>query len=62
MHTLFFPLKPSNIVIGVNSILEGYTYDYNMFVNNVRYEYAKNAHAGTFASNKKIIVRVLTLK
>ena len=51
-----FISKENPIVIGVNSILDGYEYDYNMFVNNVRYEYAKNAHADTFASNKKIVL------
>ena len=51
-----FISKENPVVIGVNSILDGYKYDYNMFVNNVRYEYAKNAHADTFASNKKIVL------
>ena len=37
-----FISKENPVVIGVNSILDGCEYDYNMFVNNVRYEYAKN--------------------
>lgn len=44
------------IVIGVNAILDGYDYDYMLFVNPARYEYAQNVHNDVFNNVKKIIL------
>ena len=43
------------IVLGVNAILPGYCYDYVIFANPARYEYAKEAYAEPFESFKRII-------
>ncbi len=42
-------------VIGVNAILPGYDYDYVIFVNPARYDYAKETNLG-FAGVKKILL------
>ena len=44
------------VVIGVNAILKGYNYDYILFINTARYEYAKKAYKDIFDSQKKIIL------
>lgn len=44
------------IVIGVNAIQPAYSYDYVFFTNSVRYEYAQEAYAKSFASVKKILL------
>ena len=51
-----FIRKEKPMVIGVNSILDGYEYDYIFFVNTARYDYAKNAHSEVFNINKKIVL------
>lgn len=47
-------VKP--VVIGINSIIDGYDYDYLFFVNNARYEYAKNSNGKIFHSSKRILL------
>ena len=51
-----FIKKEKPVVIGINAICDGYTYDYLFFVNSARYDYAKNAHETTFAATKKIVL------
>ena len=51
-----FIKKENPVVIGVNAICDGYTYDYLFFVNSARYDYAKNAYETTFAATKKIVL------
>ena len=43
------------IVIGVNAILSDYKYDYVLFVNSARYDYAQNAYPEVFKNVKKIL-------
>ena len=44
------------IVIGVNAVLPGYTYDYLFFVNPARYEYAKDAYPRPFSEARRIVL------
>lgn len=44
------------VVIGVNAILPGYKYDYVMFVNSARYEYARDAYGDLFSAFKHILL------
>ena len=44
------------IVIGINSILKGYSYDYIFFVNAARYDYARSAHPDTFNGIRHIVL------
>lgn len=44
------------VVIGVNAINTKYKYDYVFFVNNARYEYAKEVYKTAFESTKKILL------
>lgn len=48
--------KQKPVVIGVNAVLSGYDYDYMLFVNPARYEYAREVHADIFGKVKKIIL------
>ncbi len=48
------------VVIGVNSILPSYKYDYVFFSNTMRYEYAKEANPELFNSVKKIVTSNIT--
>lgn len=57
-----FIKKEKPVVIGVNAICDGYTYDYLFFVNSARYDYAKNAHETTFAATKKIVLSSIQLE
>lgn len=43
------------IVIGVNAVLEGYSYDYLFFSNKVRYQYAEEIYPKLFHSFHKIV-------
>lgn len=43
------------IVIGVNAVLEGYSYDYLFFSNKVRYQYAEEIYPQLFYSFRRII-------
>ncbi len=43
------------IVVGVNSIIEGYKYDYLFFSNKVRYNYAINSNDSTVSSARTIL-------
>ena len=44
------------VVIGVNAIIPGYTYDYLFMVNAVRYHYAKEVYTEQFLQTKKILL------
>lgn len=47
--------KEKPIVIGINAVLEGYTYDYLFFSNRLRYDYARDIYPGLFQDSKKIV-------
>ena len=44
------------VTIGVNAIVGDYTYDYLLFVNSVRYHFAKEAYPEKFTGMKKILL------
>lgn len=49
-------IKENNpVVIGVNAVLEQYSYDYLFFSNSVRYNYAKEIYSEQFHANKRIV-------
>lgn len=50
------------IVIGVNAFNPKYNYDYMFFVNNARYEYAKEAYEKQFLSTKRILLSNIKTK
>lgn len=54
--------KHNSITIGVNSILEGYDYDYLFFSNAMRYDYAKESYPEIFNGTKKIITSNIDVK
>ena len=41
------------VVIAVNALLQGYTYDYMFIANRARYDYAKEAYSEQFGNTKK---------
>ncbi|MBQ7667777.1 MAG: aldolase catalytic domain-containing protein [Clostridia bacterium] len=43
------------VVVGINSIIPDYNYDYLFFTNEVKYEYAKETYKEKFENSKKII-------
>lgn len=45
----------SSIVIGVNSVIEGYNYDYLFFTKEKKYEFAKENQKKAFENAKKIV-------
>ena len=47
--------RHNGIVIGINSILPGYSYDYLFFSNAMRYDYAKESNPDMFRKTKKIV-------
>lgn len=51
-----FIKKENPIVISVNALHDGYECDYVCFINSVRYQYAKEAHADIFSRQKKILL------
>ena len=44
------------VVIAVNALLQGYTYDYMFIANRARYDYAKEAYSEQFGNTKKILL------
>ncbi len=48
--------KNKPVVIGVNAILPDYKYDYLLFVNPARYDYAKDAYRKQFENTEKIVL------
>ena len=48
--------KNEPVVIAVNALLPGYTYDYMFVANKARYDYAKEAYSEHFESMKKILL------
>lgn len=44
------------VIIGVNAIVQPYSYDYLFFVNHARYEYAKEAYTEQFNNTWKILL------
>lgn len=50
------------VVIGVNSIIRGYEYDYLFFSNRVRYDYAKEIYPELFKENLKILASNIKTK
>ncbi len=55
-----FISKENPVVIGVNSILNGYDYSYLFFVNTARYEYASNSHPEKFETTNHIVLSNVT--
>lgn len=50
-------LKAHDVVtIGVNAINTRYTYDYLFFINNIRYDYARQSYEKLFLDTKKILL------
>ncbi len=43
------------VVIGINAVIEGYTYDYLFFSNKLRYDYAGEIHTDVFNGCKRIV-------
>lgn len=50
-----FIAKEHPVMIGVNAVIQGYMYDYILFVNQARYEYARESYKATFEQTKKIV-------
>lgn len=50
------------IVIGVNAFNPKYNYDFMFFVNNARYEYAKEAYENQFLNTKRILLSNIKTK
>ncbi len=48
--------KSNATVIAVNAILNGYDYDYILFSNKVRYDYAKSTYEKQFAKTQKLVL------
>lgn len=48
--------KRHPIVIGINSVIEGYDFDYLFFISSVRYDYAKESFAEIFNKTPKILL------
>lgn len=48
--------KENPIVIGVNAFVENYDFDFVLFVNAARYNYAKEVHESDFAKTKRILL------
>ena len=51
-----FIKKENPIVIAVNAVHQGYDYDYIIFINSVRYQYAKESYETLFNKTKKILL------
>lgn len=51
-----FIAKEQPVVIGVNAINTKYAYEYVLFVNHIRYDYAKEAYAEMFNQVNKIVL------
>lgn len=51
-----FIKREKPVVVAVNAIHKGYDCDYVMFINSVRYQYAKESYAQEFSKHKKILL------
>lgn len=51
-----FVKREKPVVVAVNAIHKGYDCDYVMFINSVRYQYAKESYAQEFSKHKKILL------
>ena len=51
-----FIKKENPVVIAVNAVHKGYTYDYVCFINSVRYQYAQEAYGNELSGKKKILL------
>ena len=54
IHKYIDENKP--VVIAVNALNKNYKYDYAIFINSARYEYAKNAHPDAMKNTRKILM------